>query len=126
MRVPFPIDRFHRCHSLKDVGGVGVRRLALRVKAWFARHPRYHIHLYIMAQPGRAPVRHYHPDGHPPRLIFQRQRAGKQDQTLRRALQRQSHPLQVDRNCKLNTRNSPTTLRLYLWDATPGGHARHP
>ena len=117
MRVPFLIDRFHPYHFLKDVGGAGVRWLALRVKARSAR--RHHTHLYTAAQPGRAPVRPYHPDG---QLILQLQGTGNQDQTLRR-LQRQSYPLQVDRN--LNTRKSPTTLRLYLWDAT-GGHARYP
>ena len=122
MRVPFLIDRFYLYHFLQDVGGAGVRWLEPRVKAWSAR--RHHIHLYTAAQPGRAPVRHYHPDGHSTRLIFQRQGAGKQDRTLRR-LQPQSHSLQVDRNRSLNTRKSPAIMRLYLWDAL-GGHAQYP
>ena len=109
---------------LMAVGGAGARWLALRVKAWFTKHPHYPIHLCV-AQPGRAPVRHYHPDGHSTRPILQRQGTGKQDRSLRRARQRQSLSLQVDRNRRLKY-SHPTTLRLYLWDATPGGHARHP
>ena len=61
---------------------------------------------------------HHHSNRHSTRLVLQRQRTGEQDRSLRPPLQRQSHTLHVDRNRRLNTRKSPETLLIYLWDAT--------
>ena len=80
-------------------------------------HP-LHTHLCLVAQPGRALVRHHHPNGHSTRLVLQRQGTGEQDRSLRPPLQRQRHTLHVDRNRRLNTRKSPETLLIYLWDTT--------
>ena len=62
--------------------------------------------------------RHHHSNGHSTRLVLQRQGTGEQDRSLHPQLQRQSHPLHVDRNRRINTRKSPETLLIYLWDAT--------
>ena len=92
---------------------------SLARKATAIPHP-LHTHLCLVAQPGRALVRHHHSNRHSTRLVLQRQRTGEQDRSLRPPLQRQSHSLHVDRNRRLNTRKSPETLLIYLWDTTLG------
>ena len=90
---------------------------SLARKATAIPHP-LHTHLCLVAQPGRALVRHHHSNGHSTRLVLQRQGTGEQDRSLRPPLQRQSHTLHVDRNRRINPRKSPETLLIYLWDAT--------
>ena len=83
-----------------------------KVRAWLARRPRYHVHynanLRLVAEPGRALVRHHHPASHPTRDLLVRPPTAPQDQRLRGRLQHPLQPLRLDRHRGIHPRQSRT------------------
>ena len=96
-----------------------------RVRAWLARRPRYHIHYTPTYASWLNQVERWFgiitQMAIRRELVLQRQGTREQDRPLRRALQRQGYPLHVDRNRRINTHQTPTTLFIYLRDTTLAG-----
>ena len=73
-----------------------------RVKAWLARHPRYHIHYTPTYASWLNQVERWfaldHPAGHPARLVSQRAPIGAEDRPIRHAPQPPQTTLCLDRH----------------------------
>ena len=93
-----------------------------KVRAWLARRPRYHIHYTPTYASWLNQVERWF--GIITQTAIRRGSFSNVSELVNKIdlfvppLQRQSHTLHVDRNRRLNTRKSPETLLIYLWDTT--------
>ena len=71
--------------------------------------PPLHPDLLVLAQPGRALVRADHATRHPTRLFHLRGRPAPPNRALRERLETTSATLRLDRNCRVDPRQTGTT-----------------
>ena len=85
------------------------------VKAWLAKHPRFHLHFTptssSLAEHGRDLLLTAHRQSDPPRHLPQRPRPDRRDRDLPRRAQREPRAVPMDRHRRADPRESPTRPR---------------